>query len=184
MSRAAFVQWWGADQLPPDLQVVTWRGWGLSKSSSDTINLWNSSPSYRENTIATLSLLDSIEGFSQETYSSYDEVEGSGAIYLRESVLWESGAFLSAVGGDTGSPGYTTNPPPRLLTASLNAMGVQVRCRVVAGKQYRLSFKNALKETDWTPLGTETASGPVLTFHDAPPGSTQTRFYRVEEELP
>jgi hypothetical protein len=182
MSREAFVQWWGADRLPPGLQVVTWRGWGLSKSSSDTIHLWNSSPSYRANTIATLSLLDSIPGFSQETENLCDDIYGCGANYLRESVLWENGAFRAAIGGDIGSPGYTTNPPPRLLTVSLNATGVQVRCRVVAGKSYRLSFKDTLKDPVWTPLPPEPASGSILTLHhNSPPGSTKTRFYRVEE---
>jgi hypothetical protein len=182
MSRAAFVQWWGVDQLPPDLQVVTWRGWGLSKTSSDTIHLWNSSPSFSANTVATLSLLDSFPGFSQETYSSYDEVLGSGANFLRESVLWEYGAFPAAIGGDIGSPGYTTNPPPRLLTVTLNATGVEVRCRVVAGKSYRLSSKGTLQDPAWTPRGPElVATGPVLTLPDTPPASSKTRFYRVEE---
>lgn len=181
MSRAAFVQWWGAEQLPPNLQVVTWRGWGLSKTSSDTIHLWNSSPSFSANTVATLSLLDSIPGFSQEIFNFCDEVLGCGGSYFRESVLRENGAFPAEVGGDIGSPGYTANPPPRLLAVSLNAASVQVRCRVMAGKSYRLSFKNALKDPAWTPLDAETANGSVLTLQDTPPVGTSTRFYRVEE---
>jgi hypothetical protein len=59
---------------------------------------------------------------------------------------------------------------------------MQVPCRVVPGKRYRLSFKNALEEPAWTPQGPEqVASGSVLTFQDTPPASSKGRFYRVEE---
>ena len=181
MSRAAFVEWWGADRLPPDLQVVTWRGWGLSKTVTDTINIWNSSPSDHLNTVANLALLDSIQGFSQETANYCDEVNGCIADYLRESVLWENGAFPAAVGGDIGSPGYVANPPPRVVSVSLSPTGVQVRCRVVAGKRYRLVYKNTLTDATWAPLNTATAAGAVMTFQSALPAGTKFRFYRVEE---
>ena len=144
-------------------------------------NIWNSSPSDHLNTVANLALLNSIQGFSQETTSYCDEVNGCIADYLRESVLWENGAFPAAVGGDIGSPGYVANPPPRVVSVSLSPTGVQVRCRVVAGKRYRLAYKNTFTDAIWTPLNTATATHALMTFQNTPPAGTKFRFYRVEE---
>ena len=167
--------------MPPDLQVVTWRGWGLSKTDADTINIWNSSPSDQWNTVANLALLDSIQGFSQEIANYCDKDNGCIGGYLRESVLWENGAFPAAIGGDVGSPGYVTNPPPRVVSVSLSPTGVQVRCRAVAGRRYRLVYKNTLTDATWAPLNTAIAVGAVMTFQNTPPAGTKFRFYRVEE---
>ena len=182
MSAEAFKLWWGVENLPPDLQIITWAGWGISSSGNESISIWNPGADNPFGVVATESDLAATPGVSHEFYNYFTEAEGCAALFSQESVPWESGAFPAAIGGDIGSPGYTTNPPPRLLAVSLDATGVQVRCRVVAGKRYRLSFKNALKDPVWTPLPPELlASGSVLTTHDSPPGGTKTRFYRVEE---
>jgi hypothetical protein len=50
---------------------------------------------------------------------------------------------------------------------------------VVAGRTYRVEYKNHLNEASWTPLGgNRIATGPILTVQDSMAGSAN-RFYRV-----
>lgn len=183
MSREAYLRWWGADRLPPHVQVVTWQGWGLSTEGRDSIYFWNSSPSEPLDTVATETRLDGISGLSQEMSNYCDEIETYGCIasYLRESVAGEGGAFRAAEGGDIGSPGFTTNGSPRLLNLWRSAAGVDLECRVIQGKTYRLFSKNALGDPMWALIGTKVADDFIVTMRDAATGGIPARFYRLEE---
>ena len=183
MSREAYLRWWGADRLPPDVQVVTWHGWGLSEVADDNIHFWNSSPNEPLDTVATEDRLGGIPGVSAEMTNYCDEIEVYGCIasYLRESVARERGAFRAAEGGDIGSPGFTTNPPPRLLSLSRSAAGVDLDSRVTQGKTYRLFSKNVLGDLMWTLVEEKVADDFVITMHDATAGGVPARFYRLEE---
>ncbi len=182
MSAEAFKLWWGAENLPPDLQIVTWAGWGISSSGNESISIWNPGADSPFDVVATVGDVAATAGVSHEFEHFWDAAEGCASLFPKDSAPWENGAFPAAIESDVGSPGYTANPAPRLLTVLLNATDVQVRCRVVAGRRYQLGFKNSLTEADWTPLGTQTAIGAALTFrHNISPASSKTRFYRVEE---
>lgn len=182
MSAQEFKDWWGADNLPPRLQVVTWGGWGISAQGTDSLWLWNPAATDVDDAVATATYLAAIPGFSQECASFFDEAVGCASSYDRESVVWEKGAFPAAVGGDIGSPGYTANPPPRLLSVARDGPVVRVRCRVVAGKCYALQYKNSLSDPEWLPVGGGwTATGSILTLEDSDAGMAPSRFYRVEE---
>jgi hypothetical protein len=70
--------------------------------------------------------------------------------------------------------------PPRItsLTPPFNGV-VTLNVGVIAGKTYRVEFKNNLSETAWTPLGgNRLATSPTLTVTDNI-GSQSQRFYRV-----
>lgn len=67
----------------------------------------------------------------------------------------------------------------RLLEVNV-AGSVTVQWQSVAGKTYRLQFKNALTDADWTDLpGNITASAATSSRADNPPPNQNTRFYRV-----
>ncbi len=181
MTPNEFRHWWGEENLPPNLQIITWAGWGLSSSGSDPISFWGPGADDPLDTIATALELAATPGVSHEFEHFCDATEGCLALYYRDSIPGESGAFVAAHGGDIGSPGYTSNPPPEALGVTLTPGGVQVRCRATPAKSYRLHFKNRLDDPVWTPLPAMIAEGPTLTFLDAAAGGATRRFYRVEE---
>jgi hypothetical protein len=181
MRSEEFIRWWGAENLPPGLQIITWYSWGLDASGADVIHIWNSGATDPLDEVANASHLAAIPGMSEELENFCDPLYGCTGFYLRDSVAGENGAFRAVEGGDIGSPGYTANPPPRLLGLSRDALRVNLRCRVVEGKTYQLSWKNALADAVWTPLPSATATGSIITMEDTNAGSALLRFYRLEE---
>jgi YD repeat-containing protein len=67
------------------------------------------------------------------------------------------------------------------LLREINVGGnVTVQWQSVAGKTYRLQFKNSLTDPDWTDLaGTVTATGPTAAGMDVPSTGRPARVYRV-----
>lgn len=182
LSRDGFVQWWGADRLPPGVQVVTWEGWGLGVG--ETISLWNASPSLNVtslDTVASAAPLGNLPGVSEELESECDPILGCNALWLRDSVEGEAGAFRAAQGADIGSPGYTANPPPRCVSIEWANGSVILRWRVTAGRTYRLHSRETLPDAGWTPRETQGAEDYVLTWADRDTADLPARYYRLEE---
>jgi len=183
LSRDEFVRWWGADRLPPAVQVVTWEGWGVGVANS--VYLWNASPSATEgslDTVATAAPLGSWVGLSEELENDCSiPLLGCMAFFLRDSVEGERGAFKAALGTDIGSPGYTANPLPRCLSVERVNGSVILRWRVTAGRTYRLHSKDTLHDGDWTPREMKLAEDYVLPWTEVAPSETPTRYYRLEE---
>jgi hypothetical protein len=87
--------------------------------------------------------------------------------------------------GDIGSPGYTTNGPPRLVRIVRNTSGAQVTWHGVEGKRYRVEYRSTLPGVVWLPIGELIAPHSLPTMTD-PTAIAGQRFYRVVEvmELP
>jgi hypothetical protein len=49
------------------------------------------------------------------------------------------------------------------------------------GLAYSIEYKNALNDTNWTPLGSATGNGSLLIIND-PTATARSRFYRVRNE--
>jgi len=85
-------------------------------------------------------------------------------------------------------PDWTPRAANRLGTPAAPVVGaitvpgdgtIQFQSQVIAGRTYRLEYKDDLQAPAWTPLGgTLTAAGPTLTVTDLP-GSAPKRFYRL-----
>ena len=71
-------------------------------------------------------------------------------------------------------------PSPEIGSLSLNQDGsMLLQCTVVPGRSYRVEYKNALTDSDWTALGANRiATSSVLTVIDAA-ADRPHRFYRV-----
>ncbi len=94
--------------------------------------------------------------------------------------------------GDTNAvffmPDWTPRASNRLgapaapLVGNITIQGngtLQFQSGVIAGRTYRVEYKDDLQAPSWTPLGTNrTATGPVLTITDLP-GDAPQRFYRL-----
>src|SRR5687768_13763418 len=148
----------------------------------DSIYVWNPGAINSNDTVVVASHLEPIPGISQELENYCDPLGADGCIARtpRESVVGTNGAFRAAVGGDVGSPGYTTNPPPRIIGIARDAAGIGLRCRVSEGGRYGLVGKNALTEPAWTSLETRVATNSIITLWDTNSGSVPARFYRLE----
>ena len=74
----------------------------------------------------------------------------------------------------------STNPIVRLAMRSDRKMAISWNS--VAGKTYQVSYKSALTNSTWLPLGSPiTATGTTSTYLDDPlPVGVKTRFYNVK----
>jgi lamin tail-like protein/Ig-like domain-containing protein len=177
-----FTAWWGAESLPANFKLVTYSGFGLGWSG-DELFVWNGAATEPNDTVATLAWATSTAGVSFEC-ERWCDPEGFGCLDLvtGPSVLGLRGAFRARDGGDIGSPGYVSNPALRFLSANMQGAGnINLLCRVIAGRSYRLHRTDSLASNDWTPLPTVTATNNVMTIIDAFPLPGTTWFYLLEE---
>jgi hypothetical protein len=174
MTPDAFRAWWGADNLPTNLQIVSYTGGGLSLSSlGDAINVWNSGATEDYDTAASEVFSTATPGV---TFGWNPETEFFGD----PSIDGLYGAFRAVQSGDIGSPGYIRTPlRPRLLSISREPDGSHLRWTSVAGRNYTVQYKLNLNDPDWTPMGgTIPATGPFLVLPDPDMNGPQ-KFYRI-----
>ena len=171
-----FVQWWGAQQLPPDLPLIPYAGFSLGKLG-DALYLWSVAAEVADEAIDSISFAGSTEGVSIQFGTLSCE-------FGCASAPGEGGAFRSLQCGDIGSPGYTANPPPRVVSLALEGDGAHVRWRGVEGATYQLEYNATPQTKGWSPLGRTTATNALPTLTD--PGASQAsrRFYRVGRLTP
>jgi hypothetical protein len=193
MTREAFFNWWGAANLPRCLQVANWVGFSLD-GGADEIFVWNAAArSVSERVSSALfgscgsgTLEVEVEpGFEPECLGPDG---GCVSVYWRCSVGGMRGAFVSAEGGDVGSPGNTGilppppgGAPPRILSVIRDNSVVWLICEVMAGKQYRLAHKASLADPTWITGAFQPADSEVVILQDTTAGNAPMRFYRVEE---
>jgi hypothetical protein len=178
MTPDIFIEWWGVDQLPPGLKIYPYQGFSLSKDG-DKLYIWSNSAEVREEAIDGVSFAAMSQGVSLH----FDTNE---CFFGCNSVAAEAGAFLSQQCGDLGSPGYTINPPPRLVSITRDQDGATVKWRAVPGKTYELEFNPDVSGYigGWNSLGTITAVSTLPTMQDASAINSSQRFYRVREMTP
>jgi hypothetical protein len=183
MTREEFIDWWGAENLPENLQVIRYTGNSLS-AAGDSIRLWNATATDRDDYIDSLGFVHlnedftSIRGFTR-TFWCDGLLE-----FGQPSVLGECGAFQAARSEDIGSPGYATRfssrgSAPRILQISRDAEGVHLTFETQSGRPYELQYKNSLSDPGWNVLSGQLGTGARLSLSDGlAPGAGQ-RFYRL-----
>ena len=180
LSREEFVRWWGAENLPEGLQIVSYAG-NSFEALGDSLFLWNATATSREDVIASLSFVNDTRGVSLW----FDPVL---AEFGELSVENEGGAFRAAESDDIGSPGHASGAPLRLvpsrLSLSLSADGGrQLAWNTQRGYVYTLEYCDDLLQPSWAILESIIAESNSLTTMDRYAGSSQ-RFYRVTASPP
>ncbi len=175
LSPEEFVHWWGAERLPPGLPIFTYSGATSFSAMGGELYLWSPAAEdvFDANTIFSC-YASATAGVSLEFDPEYP--------FGQDSVPGERGAFAAEECGDIGSPGYTSNPPPRFVSITKDASGVALRWRAILGKSYLLKCKSELTERTWTNLRTVTATNWVGGTTDPTPGNAVQRFYLLEEQ--
>jgi hypothetical protein len=175
-SAGAFIDWWGADQLPRGLKIIPFSGFSLSKIG-DALYLWSATAEDPNEVIDSISYATATLG--QSLRFDYDL-----APFGSDSVAGEFGAFRAQQCGDIGSPGYTANPPPRLISVARETDGAHVRWRAVEGQIYQLEYNTAAQSTGWVVLGHTTATNSLPAMIDPAALNVSKRFYRVVQMTP
>jgi len=173
---AIFIDWWGADQLPPGLKIFPYSGFSLFKGG-DTLYLWNAAAELPDEVIDFLSYETNFVGVSQR-------FDIDTAPFGADSVPGEFGAFRAWPCGDIGSPGYTTNPPPRIVSISRDTAGARVKWRGVESAAYRLEYSATLPTTLWNLVDEIMATNALPTLIDPGGLNAGNRFYRIRQLTP
>jgi len=178
MSADEFKRWWGAGNLPPGLSVITYAGMGLSELG-DVLYIWNAAAIDPVDWVASTSFASATNGISLRF--GFDE---SDCYFGCESVVSEFGAFRALECGDIGSPGYTANGPPRLVSIAKDAVGAYITWHAVKGKTYRLEYNPVLQASGWMSLGDMVAANSLPMKTDPSATGAGQRFYRVVQLTP
>jgi hypothetical protein len=107
-TRDDFINWWGASNLPTNLQVLFYTGNGQS-SSGDSIVLWSPSATSDADYVDRADFGEAVRGHS----FTYDPVTGLYGIISSNGI---GNAFKAVTSDDEGSPGTTTGPVPLAIT--------------------------------------------------------------------
>ncbi len=171
MTAAEFRGWWGWENLPPGLKIVTWFGFSFN-ANADMLALWNATTSGRFDCIDSISFAWALPDttFACPTNRPVD-------LETNLSVIGQGGAFCAAHGGDIGSPGYTTNPPPRITAIQRVGSDAVIRWRAPAGTACRLEARDTLAPGPWTSIGSFAADCTIMTVTNSATGRQQ--FYRL-----
>jgi hypothetical protein len=171
MTPDDFRTWWGPQNLPARLQIITYPSIGFS-SDGDAINLWNAAAGSTNDTVASVIFSTATKGVS----FGYDPVANAfGGL----SVAGQSGAFAAAVNGDIGSPGTIINPPQFTGISFNNGSGFKLSFVTQPNLNYRLEYKNNLAAANWTTLTNFTAASNSFIVTDPAADTNSARFYRI-----
>jgi hypothetical protein len=185
LSPAEFQSWWGETNLPAGLQIISYRGNGLSlRATGDTLLLWDNSTIDPRDTISSADFGASDDGVT----FNYDPVTGQ---FGQKSQLGVNGVFRALLGADIGSPGRIAGLGPDLflqmvrprnsgLAAAPSAEPgrLQILFRAEAGQSYLLEVATAAQ-------GPWALTGHVWESAQAGPGFFEihhgegARYFRV-----
>jgi hypothetical protein len=177
MTPGDFRTWWGANNLPPNLQIIPYHGAGLSFSGTvgDALTVWNAAAVRESDFVDSVSIASTDGSAVSFCYDPYAQVF-SGINPDGLSVLDVNGAFAAAVNGDIGSPGTIVNYPK--ITSITRAGGnTQLSWISQSNFNYTVQCKTNLTDANWTTL-TNTTAGDNIWNVTSPTSSTQC-FYRV-----
>ncbi len=177
LTRAQFTNWWGATNLPTNLQIINYSGAGLSLGSGgDGLRLWDNFTADVNDPVTSVDFGAAAAGV---TFNYNPTTQQFGAL----SQLGVNGVFRAAAATDIGSPGRIMGlPSSPLLRAVRNGEQLRIEFDAEAGRRYTLEVRGDFNTDVWTATGDSlqpTVSGRIF-FEREMPGSTE--FFRVKAE--
>ncbi len=180
MTSDAFRTWWGAQNLRPNLQIISYHGSALSFSGTagDSLTLWNAAAANENDFIDSASIAVN----PASTTFGFDPVTRTflGITPDGLSIQGQNGAFAAAFDGvtpDIGSPGTIINVPRFTNVTKTNA-GFALTWFTQPNWTNTIQFKNNLAETNWTTL-TNILGDAATQMNFTDPTTSAQRFYRV-----
>lgn len=177
LTPAKFRKWWGASNVPPETQIVDYKGGGLGLGpDGDSLRLWNDTTTDIEDTIARASFGAATAGVS----FNYDPATGGFGDLSRLGV---NGVLRAASTADIGSPGRVVAPiVAPSMRVGLSAGRIRLEFDAAVGRRYFLESRHDLEAGTWDPTGdTFDATQDGSAFFEKAVATNQ-RFYRVKGE--
>ncbi len=171
MTAAQFQNWWGASNLPPNLQIITYPSIGFS-SSGDAIYLWNAAATTATDTVTSVTFPAASRGV---TFGYNSASNTFGAL----SVAGQNGAFAAAVNGDIGSPGTLINLPRFTHFQLSHTNGFNFTFVTQPTRNYQIQYKQNLADTNWQIFTNFTANSNSFTLADPSSNTNSARYYRI-----
>lgn len=188
-----FQAWWGTNELPAGLKLITYTGSGLGLSSAgDGLRLWDAITAVDANTVAKVDFPAGDPGvsfnFNPDTLEFGPlSVDGVNGVYQAPGSI---DAELNTTFKNLGSPGRiragTVLPPLEtpLLTAFVANEQVTLSFTAQAGRTYRLLVSGDLGQPLWQPTGDiqTPAQNGTVTFVRPQASGVNLQIYRVTAE--
>ena len=177
LTRAQFTNWWGATNLPTNLQVINYSGAGLSLGSGgDGLRLWDNFTADVNDPVTSVDFGAATAGV---TFNYNPTTQQFGAL----SQLGVNGVFRAAAATDLGSPGRIMGLPSSPMLRTLRS-GEQLRIEfdAEAGRRYTLEVREDFNTDVWTATGDSLqpqVSGRIFFEREMP---VSTEFFRVKVE--
>lgn len=177
LSRSEFINWWGATNLPTNIQVITYPGNGLGLGASgDGLRLWNDAANDANDTVASVDFGVAEPGVT----FNYDPVAGQFGI---PSGLGTNGVFKAAKTSDIGSPGRIIAPAiSPFLGVEWAGENLRIGFEALFGHTYSLETSSGLEPGKWVPTGDTLQATNNMRLLFEKPQSPEPAFYRVVVE--
>lgn len=167
-----FRAWWGMYGIQTNVQIISYRGPGLSLSSlGDAINLWNQGATEDFDTIAS-------EVFSTATMGASFGYDLANKAFGGLSFPGVQGAWTAWELGDVGSPGTVQNPvEPRLIRYERASGHLHLQWTTFPDRNYVVQSSERAEGPTWTDRVTLKSSGTFLEYDVDDHSNAQ--FYRI-----
>jgi hypothetical protein len=182
-----FKVWWGTNELPAGLKIITYSGSGFGLSSGgDGVRIWDSTTASNADTVSAVDFPAGTAGVTfnydveTSTFGSLG-VEGMNGVYQAPGSIVRD---LNLTVKDIGSPGRVREGgvvlPPRAPQLSVVSDGTTLKVRFdgQAGRAYRLERRTLLVGGAWESIGTATGIDGTVEINAGAPGDSQG-FFRV-----
>jgi hypothetical protein len=182
-----FQAWWGTNQLPAGLQMITYTGSGLGLSSGgDGLRLWDAETTTDSDTVLSVDFPAGTPGvsfnFNPDTleFGAPSEAGVHGVYQAPGSI----DAELNQTYLNLGSPGRIRAGdvviPPTLSVEQATNARIRIRFPATAGRTYELQSRQDATSGSWSASGsplTPAATGPAEFL--VPVEAASSRFFRV-----
>ena len=181
-----FRTWWGTNNLPTGLKIVTYTGSGIGLSSGgDGLRLWNATATANADTIDAVDFPAGDPGIS---FNFNPDTREFGKLSVLDiNGVFQAPATLEGV-KEWGSPGriragtIVTPVKPPLLTITQTEAALKVVLSAESGRTYRLQRRNEAGSA-WVNEGepqATTVAGPITFSLFLDPNSASVGLFRVE----
>ena len=181
-----FRTWWGTNNLPTGLKIVTYTGSGIGLSSGgDALRLWSATATANADTIDGVDFPAGEPGIS---FNFNPDTREFGKLSVLDlNGVFQAPATLEGV-KEWGSPGriragtIVTPAQPPSLTISQTEAALKVSLSAESGRTYRLQRRNEAGSA-WVNEGepqATTVAGPVTFSLFLDPNSASVGLFRVE----